>query len=183
MLTNADSVAEIERFATLSALFADPFADRIAVLSGAGLDGPGWQSMMERCMQRLEGVGGEALARHFAEVFMKTLRSLSAPGSSPAHPASSRGPNSTERTLSAQIAPFGRDLEVPSTLPSPAHLPAPAPPPASAPCGQQSVISVVAPPSSSTRAAPPLPLVPRQSSPLARTLDVNERLPTPAADG
>ena len=75
-----DPVATVDRCAELSALLDDPFADRAAVLRGAGLDEAAWAAVQERWVATLTGPDGEALVARYGEVYETTLRRLSSGG-------------------------------------------------------------------------------------------------------
>jgi hypothetical protein len=66
----------IERFAELSGLLADPFADRAGVLSSAGLDAARWRKLEAEWSARLQGPDSGSLSRRFSAVYSATLRSL-----------------------------------------------------------------------------------------------------------
>src|SRR5580692_7125892 len=75
-----DPVDTLERCAELSALLDDPFADRAAVLRGAGLDEATWAAVQERWVAMLTGADSEAIVARYGEVYETTLRRLSSGG-------------------------------------------------------------------------------------------------------
>jgi hypothetical protein len=124
MPTPADPADTVERFARLSALLADPFDDRAAVLGDVGLDAQGWQDLEQRWAAILGDAGNVDLAGRFTSVVDETLRGMSGaavpetertcePGGGPCFPMP-RGAS----PLVGDSPDIDKD-EIPSTLPSP----------------------------------------------------------------
>jgi hypothetical protein len=72
--TLPDPVDTIERFAELSALLDDPFAEEDEVLRAAGLDAEAWEAIQARWVGELRGGSGdvEDLARRFGKMYRET---------------------------------------------------------------------------------------------------------------
>ena len=85
--TPPDPIATVDRCAEVSALLEDPFADRAAVLHGAGLDENTWAAAQARWVERLVAPDAEPLVARFGEVYETTLRRLTS-GGAPVAPAS-----------------------------------------------------------------------------------------------
>ncbi len=183
----ADPADSVDRFAELSALLADPFADRAAILRAAGLDAERWRQVQEGwagCLQE-----GGPVAERFAAVYDKILGALGAPavplaraGHAPGGgPPSTTAPSCGDRRLGVAGGPDATGQERtgateagPEPLGSPPTQRSPEPPP-------------------SARALPVAPdvghgatrsVVPRrpQSSPpnpFGETLEAGTRLPVP----
>ncbi len=116
-----DPVDTIERFAELSALLEDPFADEEEVLRGAGLDSGAWDAIQRRWMARLSSsANASALSGRFGAVFVATKERL-------ARGAASEGVPSTELAvpgcLSAVVPDAGS--EPPPVSRAPVFAPAP----------------------------------------------------------
>jgi hypothetical protein len=159
----ADPAGSVDRFAELSALLADPFADRAAILCEAGLDAERWRAVEEGWAGRLQEDG--AIAERFAAVYLKTVRALGAP----ALPLAQAG-----------YAPDGGPSVLPATEAGPEPL---VPPPT-----QRSPEPPPSPRSSSvtpdvdhgaTRSAVPLRPLSSPPSPFGETLEAATRLPVP----
>jgi hypothetical protein len=111
-----DPVDTIERFAELSAMQDDPFAEGEAVLRVVGLDEEAWEEIEKAWLARLAAgtPDAEALALRFGETYARTLERLAAAAG--AEPASDTRP-SGPRFLSAEAQPWraearhvGRDV-------------------------------------------------------------------------
>jgi hypothetical protein len=119
--TPPDPIATVDRCAEVSALLEDPFADRAAVLRGAGLDENTWAAAQARWVERLAAPDAEALVTRFGEVYETTLRRM-ASGGAPVAPASDpdgEEPGAAPTLRSASVAPPPRLSPVPSPLPPP----------------------------------------------------------------
>lgn len=87
----------IERFAELSALLDEPFADRQAVLRAAGLDDERWTDVVERWAALLATAEGEVLAVRFGDAFVAARRPCGRPKLEAApEPMAPRFPSTTE---------------------------------------------------------------------------------------
>ena len=172
-----DHVAPVDRCAEISALLEDPFADRAAVLRGAGLDETTWAAAQERWVKKLAASNSDALVARYGEGYETTLRRL-ASGGAPIAPAPALdGPaflSTEEQPWCAEAAPTLRSA---SSAPPPRLSPAPSPmPPPSAehPLGTAKLDA-----GALLKEAVPFAASPLAASPLAETLRVGERLPLP----
>jgi hypothetical protein len=87
-----DPVDTIERFAELSALLEDPFADEEKVLRSAGLDSGAWDAIQRRWMARISSSAeAAALSGRFGAVYVATkerlARGAASEGVPPTEPA------------------------------------------------------------------------------------------------
>jgi hypothetical protein len=158
MRTSADPTDDIDCFAALSALLADPVADRAAVLREAGLDAERWRAVAAGWAPRF--ADGGAVAKRFAEVYDRTRRALATPAAVPVAPASAAS--------GEEVARVGMDAAgPPSTLRS-------APPPAAASLAATTDVDL-------RTLLPAVPFQPRSSlpNPLGDTLEAGTRLPVP----
>ncbi|APR86121.1 hypothetical protein A7982_12294 [Minicystis rosea] len=76
MPTSPDPVDTIERFAELSALLDDPFADEHEILHAFGLDAEAWDAIEARWIARMRAGDGDAesLARLFGKSYRETTQ-------------------------------------------------------------------------------------------------------------
>jgi hypothetical protein len=182
-------VDTVDRCAELSALLDDPFADRAAVLRGAGLDEAAWGRVQERWVEQL--VADEALVARYGEVYETTLRRLSS-GGAPVGPAPDtdregsrflaldaqpwRAEAAAVQASGTGVAPTLRSGSPPPPRPSPPP-PRPSPPPPAEHSFDRTV------PLGSHVPSAALPFVPpsRASSPLTDTLEMGTPAPRPAS--
>jgi hypothetical protein len=78
--TLPDPVDTIERFAELSALLDDPFAEEEEILRASGLDTQAWEATEARWLGQLRAGGSdiEDLARRFGKTYRETTARLAA---------------------------------------------------------------------------------------------------------
>lgn len=121
-----DPVDTVERFAELSALQDDPFAEQDEVLRAAGLDDETWEAIEKRWMDRLSSGGSdvEELTGRFGKTYSETRQRLAigvAAGPVPDTQPTGAGFLSTEaQPWRAEAAEVGRDV-APEAPPRVAH--------------------------------------------------------------
>jgi hypothetical protein len=127
-----DPTTSVDRFAELSALLAEPLADRAAILGAAGLDPERWQTTQDDWAKRLRDDG--IVAARFAEVFDRTLGAVTAPAAPLAQPlpggalpfaATVDVDLSAMRPVVASQHPSSPPNALADTLESPTRLPVP----------------------------------------------------------
>jgi hypothetical protein len=75
-MTLPDPVDTIERFAEISALLDDPFAEEDEVLRALGLDADGWDEIEARWLLRLRAEDAAPLGKRFGKAYRETVERL-----------------------------------------------------------------------------------------------------------
>lgn len=111
MSTLPDPVDTIERFAEISALLDDTFADEDEVLRASGLDAETWDRIEARWLTRLKEVEGIELGKRFGKAYRETVQRIAgrAPSTEEAADTEPDGfLNSTAQPWRAEAAEVGR---------------------------------------------------------------------------
>jgi hypothetical protein len=113
MSTLPDPVDTIERFAEISALLDDTFAERDEVLRAFGLDAEIWARIEARWLLRFQEAEGTELGKRFGKAYRETVQRLAgtAPTTEEAADTEPEGPgflNTTAQPWRAEAAVVGQ---------------------------------------------------------------------------